>query len=100
MPIDKATAIAQIDDVLKCGSATEESVTLACAALKRLAPPGSVYLERMEKALGMVVVGRPGSRGAKYLEIITSLHAESAAGGLRCEQASLLSGTYPRGISG
>jgi hypothetical protein len=35
MPIDKATVMAQIDDVLKCGSATEESVTLACAALKR-----------------------------------------------------------------
>ncbi|MCI0376966.1 MAG: bifunctional diaminohydroxyphosphoribosylaminopyrimidine deaminase/5-amino-6-(5-phosphoribosylamino)uracil reductase RibD [Gemmataceae bacterium] len=86
MPIDKATAIAQIDDVLKCGSATEESVTLACAALKRLAPPGSVYLERMEKALGTVVVGLRGSRGAKYLDIITSLHGTLKA--LRADYAA------------
>jgi hypothetical protein len=74
MPVDKGFAIAQIEDVLKSGSVTEESVTLACAALKRLAPPGSAYLDRMEKALGIVVVGAPGSRGAKYQDIVTSLH--------------------------
>src|SRR4051812_19854906 len=74
MPIDKMTAIMQIDDVLTHGSATEESVTLACAALRRLAPPGSVYLERMEQAQKIVVVGAAGGRGAKYDAILTSLH--------------------------
>ena len=86
MPIDKATVIAQIDDVLKHGSATEESVTLACAALNRLAPPGSIYLSRMEKALGIVVVGVPGNRGAKYLEILTSLQGTLKA--LRADYAA------------
>ncbi len=74
MPINKMTAIAEIDDVLKHGSATEESVTLACAALKRLAPPGTIYLERMQEALKLVVIGVAGNRGAKYLEILSSLH--------------------------
>jgi hypothetical protein len=74
MAVDKATAIAQIDDVVKHSSGTEESVTLACAALKRLAPPGSVYLDRMEQALKIVVVGAAGNKGAKYISIIASLH--------------------------
>ena len=75
MPIDKATAIAQIDDVLTYGSATEESVTLALRGVEALpARPGSIYLERMEQALKIVVVGAAGSRGAKYSDILTSLH--------------------------
>jgi hypothetical protein len=74
LAIDKTTAIAQIDDVLKQGSATEESVTLACAAISRLAPPGTIYVERMQKGLEVKVVGAPGSRGAKYSDILTSLH--------------------------
>src|SRR5258708_27373802 len=86
MPVNKSTAVAQIDDVLNCGSATEESVTLACAALKRLAPPGSIYLERMENALAIRVVGGTGSRGAKYQEILTSLHGTLKA--LRTDYAA------------
>src|SRR5436190_22880064 len=79
MPIDKTTAIKEIDDVLKHDSSTEMSVTLACAALKRLAPPGSVYLDRMEKALKIVVAGAPGSKGAQYSAILTSLHGTLSA---------------------
>jgi hypothetical protein len=72
MPIDKATALAQIDAVLQNSSATDEAITLAAAALQRLSPPGSVYLDRMEKSLKTVRVG--GNRGAYNLSIITELH--------------------------
>lgn len=85
MPIDKAIAIAQIDELLKHASATEESVTLACAALKRLAPPGSVYLERMEHALEIVVAGA-GGMGGWYSTILTSLHGTLRA--LRTDYAA------------
>jgi hypothetical protein len=73
MPAGKLVAIAQINDVLRSDSHTEESITLACAALKRLSPPGSVYLERMETALNTFVVGS-GNLGAKYGSILNSLH--------------------------
>lgn len=60
MPIDKATALAQIDAVfarrkeLKDNWSPEnvqEITTLMCAAIKRLAPPNSAYLEQMESVL-------------------------------------------------
>lgn len=86
MPINKATVIAQIDEVLKSESATEESVTLACAALKRLAPPASVYVERMEHALEIRVAGAIGSKGVKYSAILTSLHGTLRA--LRADYAA------------
>jgi hypothetical protein len=55
--IDKATALPQIDAVLEkhqkgaggtAGAA--ELITLICAAIGRLAPPGSVYVEQMQTA--------------------------------------------------
>lgn len=57
MPIDKGTALAQIDAVFARRKELEgnwypenvqEITTLACAVIKRLAPPGSVYLDHME----------------------------------------------------
>lgn len=85
MPIDKATVIAEIDDVLRHESATEESVSMACAALKRLAPAGSAYLDRMDAALKVVVVGT-GNRGAKNMDLITRLHGVLRA--LRADYAA------------
>jgi hypothetical protein len=72
MPIDKATALAQIDTVLQNSSATEEAITLAAAAIQRLSPPGSVYLDRMAKTLKTVRVG--GNRGGFNISIVTELH--------------------------
>jgi hypothetical protein len=60
MPIDKAAALAQIDAVFQrrkeLGTAwysdnVQEVTTLACAAIKRLAPPGSAYIDQMENLL-------------------------------------------------
>ena len=57
MPIDKATALAQIDAVFErrkeldgnwIHENVQEITTLACAVIKRLAPPGSAYLDQME----------------------------------------------------
>jgi hypothetical protein len=85
MPINKLTAIAQIDEVLKEGSATEASISIACAALKRLSPPGSIYFDRMNTALSTVVVGT-GNRGAKNMAILTDLHGVLKA--LRADYAA------------
>jgi hypothetical protein len=60
MPIDKTTALAQIDAVTARRKElndkwfpenVQEITTLSCAAIKRLAPPGSAYLEQMESVL-------------------------------------------------
>jgi hypothetical protein len=60
MPIDKTTALAQIDAVSvrrkELGQNwvpenVQDITTLTCAAIKRLAPPGSSYLEQMESVL-------------------------------------------------
>jgi hypothetical protein len=60
MAIDKATALAQIDAVSArrkelgqnwVPENVQEITTLSCAAIKRLAPPGSAYLEQMESVL-------------------------------------------------
>jgi hypothetical protein len=60
MPIDKATALAQIDAVTArrkelnnhwVPENVQEITTLSCAAIQRLAPPGSAYLEQMEAVL-------------------------------------------------
>jgi hypothetical protein len=57
MPIDKATALGQIDAVFARRKELEgnwfpenvqEITTLACAAIKRLAPPDSAYLQQMD----------------------------------------------------
>jgi REase_DpnII-MboI len=60
MPIDKATALAHIDAVTARSKElgqnwvpenVQEITTLSCAAIRRLAPPGSAYLEQMESVL-------------------------------------------------
>jgi hypothetical protein len=60
MPIDKTAALAQIDAVSArrkelggnwVPENVQEITTLSCAAIKRLAPPGSAYLEQMESVL-------------------------------------------------
>lgn len=60
MPIDKTTALAQIDAVTArrkdlgqnwVPENVQEITTLSCAAIKRLAPPGSAYIEQMESVL-------------------------------------------------
>jgi hypothetical protein len=60
MPIDKATALTQVDAIFARRKELEgnwfpdnvqEITTLACAAIKRLAPPGSAYPDQMEKIL-------------------------------------------------
>ncbi len=85
MSVNKLTAIAQIDEVLKEDSATEASMSLACAALKRFSPPGSVYLDRMNAALSTVVAGT-GNRGAKNIAMLTGLHGVLQA--LRADYAA------------
>jgi hypothetical protein len=60
MPIDKTTALAHIDAVTArrkelsqnwVPENVQEITTLSCAAIRRLAPPGSAYLEQMESVL-------------------------------------------------
>jgi hypothetical protein len=60
MPIDKTTALAQIDAVTArrkelgqnwIPENVQEIATLSCAAIRRLAPPGSAYLDQMESVL-------------------------------------------------
>ena len=60
MPIDKTIALAHIDAVIArrkelnqswVPENVQEITTLSCAAIKRLAPPGSAYLEQMELVL-------------------------------------------------
>jgi hypothetical protein len=60
MPIDKTTALAQIEAITArrkdlndqwFPDSVQEITTLSCAAIKRLAPPGSAYLEQMESVL-------------------------------------------------
>ena len=60
MPIDKTTALAQIDAVTTrrkelgqnwVPENVQEITTLSCAAIRRLAPPGSAYLDQMESVL-------------------------------------------------
>jgi hypothetical protein len=88
MPIDKATALAHIDDVFKRRKelknwTTEdvaEMVMLECAAIKRLAPPGSAYLDQMEKAFPEWTRGTQASRveaAERHLEgILRGLRAD------------------------
>jgi hypothetical protein len=60
MPIDKAKALSDIDAVIKRRNELDqfmesldestEIITLSCAVIRRLSPPGSAYLESMERA--------------------------------------------------
>lgn len=60
MPIDKATALSQIDAVFQrrkelqnewFSENVQEITTLACAAIMRLAPPRSAYIDQMQAVL-------------------------------------------------
>jgi hypothetical protein len=62
MPINKTTALADIDAVFQRRKELvdewfpeniQEVTTRACATIRRLAPPGSAYLEQMDLVLNM-----------------------------------------------
>jgi hypothetical protein len=72
MSVDKASALAQIDAALQDSSITEQATTRAAAVIQRLSPPGSVYLDQMEKSLKTVVVGS-GARGHGNFQILSEL---------------------------
>src|SRR5260370_29342306 len=66
MPIDRATALAQIDAVFRrreelmkawCPESVQEVTTLARATIAHLAPQGSVYLDQMERVFRTAYVG-------------------------------------------
>jgi hypothetical protein len=71
MTIDKTTALAQIDAVAARRKElndqwfpdnVQEITTLSCAAIRRLAPPGSAYLDQMESVLKNTVKSISRSR--------------------------------------
>jgi hypothetical protein len=71
MPIDKTTALAQIDAVSArrkelgqnwVPENVQEITTLSCAAIKRLSPPRSAYLDQMESVLKNTVKSISRSR--------------------------------------
>jgi hypothetical protein len=92
MPIDKATALVQIDALIQTSPATEEAITLAAAAIQRLTPPGSVYRDRMEKALAAGHAAW-GSKGGRNISIITDLHGILRAIRADYENERILSAT-------
>src|SRR2546422_84493 len=65
MSVDKARALSQLDAVIKRRNEVNtdypeqeaEIITLSCAVIRRLSPPGSVYLEIMERAFGGPIRG-------------------------------------------
>jgi hypothetical protein len=71
--IDKAAALAQIDAVLQGLPLTEQGITLAAASIRRLAPAGSTYLERMEKALNIALFVGPSAGAVNNSIIVTKL---------------------------
>jgi len=67
MPIDKTKALSEIDAVIQRRNEVGESddtdevaeiITLSCAAIRRLSPPGSTYLEIMQRAFDGPFDGR------------------------------------------
>jgi hypothetical protein len=99
MPIDKATALAQIDAVFARRKELEgnwqpenvqEVTTLACAVIKRLAPPGSAYLEQMEAVFQNTVrsVSRSKEEEVEFRlqGILRALRADYDAGRLQTFQ--------------
>src|SRR6266404_128743 len=96
MPIDKTTALAQIDAIFtrrgELGSNwvpenVQEITTLSCAAIKRLAPPGSAYLEQMESVLRNTVKSISRSKDEevefRLRGILSALRADYDAGRLQ-----------------
>jgi hypothetical protein len=99
MPIDKATALADIDAVAArrkqigknwVSENVQEITTLACAAIRRLAPPGSAYLEQMESVLKdtQKSIGRSKEEEVEFRlrGILSALRADWDAGRLQSFQ--------------
>ncbi len=96
MPIDKSTALTQIDAVFTrrkelSGNWVPENVqeitTLSCAAIRRLAPPGSAYLDQMESVLKNTVKSISRSRDEevefRLRGILSALRGDYEAGRLQ-----------------
>jgi hypothetical protein len=99
MPIDKTTALAQIDAVFARRKELEgdwypenvqEVTTLACAVIKRLAPPGSAYLDQMESVfkntLKSLSKGKEEEIEFRLQGILRALRADYEAGRLQSFQ--------------
>jgi hypothetical protein len=99
MPIDKTTALAQIDAVTarrkELGDQwfpenVQEITTLSCAAIRRLAPPGSAYLDQMEAVLENTEKGLTRTRDEevefRLRGILNALRADYDAGRLQSFQ--------------
>lgn len=96
MPIDKTTALAQIDAVSArrkelgqnwVPENVQEIMTLSCATIKRLAPPGSAYLEQMESVLQNTLKSISRSKDEevefRLRGILSALRADYDAGRLQ-----------------
>ncbi len=99
MPIDKTTALAQIDAVTArrkeldqdwVPENVQEIITLSRAAIRRLAPPGSAYLEQMESVLKNTLKSISRSRDEevefRLRGILSALRGDFEAGRLQSFQ--------------
>jgi hypothetical protein len=99
VPIDKLTALAQIDAVFHRRKELEndwvpetlaEVTTLACAAIKRLAPPSSAYLDQVEKTFKdtLRTIGRTREEQIEFRlhGILRALRADYDSGHLQTFQ--------------
>jgi hypothetical protein len=96
MRVDKTTALLQIDAVFArraelsanwVSENVQEVTTLSCAAIRRLSPPGSAYLEQMELVIRNTQksVGRSRDEEVEYRlrGILSALRADYDAGRLQ-----------------
>jgi hypothetical protein len=99
MPIDKNTALVQIDAVFQRRKELEnnwfpenivEVLTLTCATIDRLAPPGSTYLDQKEKAFKgpflNLTLTREGEIEFRLQGVLKALRADYEAGRLQTFQ--------------
>lgn len=99
MPIDKATALAQIDAVIARHAALsgkwsaeniQEVTTLACAVIRRLSPPGSAYPDNVTDILANIksnaVRNREHEIEYRLQGVLAALRADYDAGRLQSFQ--------------
>lgn len=99
MPLATSAAVEQIDAVFArraelnsiwISTNVQEITTLACAVVKRLAPPGSAYLEQMDAVckttLKSVTRSREEEIEARLQGILRALRADYVAGRLQSFQ--------------